>query len=67
MRLGKEDVDAETDGEVKHHAYHGSGDGRERRVEKPYAAQLLDLWRAKEDHTVEAFKFTANIRCLTRG
>jgi hypothetical protein len=28
---------------------------------------LLDLWRAKEDHTVEAFKFTANIRCLTRG
>jgi hypothetical protein len=53
MRLGKEDVDAEPDSEVKHHAYHGSGDGRERRVEKPHAAQLLNLWRAKEDHTVE--------------
>jgi hypothetical protein len=46
MRLGKEDMDAEPDGEVEHHAYHGSGHGRQRRIEKPHAAQLLDLWRA---------------------
>jgi hypothetical protein len=46
MRLGKEDMDAEPNGEVEHRAYHGSGDGRQRRVEKPHAAQLLDLWRA---------------------
>ena len=32
MLLGKEDVDAELDGEVEHQAYHGSGDGQEHRI-----------------------------------